>query len=340
MKAAFLEAPRKIVVRDLDMPTPSVDEVLVRLRATGICGSDVHYYEEGRIGDYIAKQPLILGHETSGEVVEIGSGVCTLQVGDRVVIEPGIPCRRCRFCRSGRYNLCPDVKFMGTPPVHGAFVEYVAHPADFAFRIPPGLTFEEASLCEPLAVALQCVERSAARVGGSAAIMGAGPIGLLILQVLLAAGTTRVSVVDPVRFRLDIARDLGTSAAFLPDEVDMIESYDTVFDASGSGKAVQLALDVVRRGGKVVLVGLSPYGDLTVSLDKAVDKELDLVGVFRYANQFENAIALLSAGVISSGKMITATFDLADARNALSHVSENRSSTIKAILLNSNSRDA
>ena len=176
--------------------------MLIRIRSVGVCASDIHYYEHGRIGRYVVRDPLILGHEPSGEVVALGSGVTSLAEGDRVSIEPGVPCRACVHCRTGHYNLCDDVVFMATPPVHGAFVEYVAHPADFAYRIPDHVSYDEAALIEPLSVGLFAARRGRARLGDRAAILGAGPIGLMTLLALQSQGIRDVTLVDVEPFRL------------------------------------------------------------------------------------------------------------------------------------------
>ncbi len=154
MKAAYLESPGRILVRDIPTPRPAFGEVLLKIHSVGVCASDIHYFEHGRIGRYVVEAPLILGHEPAGEVVAVGEGVEALAIGDRVSIEPGAPCRICQYCKEGDYNLCDDVVFMATPPVHGAFVEYAVHPADFAHRIPDNISFDEAALIEPLSVGL------------------------------------------------------------------------------------------------------------------------------------------------------------------------------------------
>ena len=178
MKAAVLHAVGDLRVQTVDKPVITApDQALVRIRAVGVCGSDVHFYERGRIGPYVVKDPVILGHESAGEVVEAGEEVEHLRPGDRVAIEPGVPDRTCRHCKTGRYNLCAAVPFMGTPPWNGAFCEYIAWPADFCFKLPEGLSFEEGAMTEPLAVAMQGAKRGGIQVGHSVAVLGCGPIG-------------------------------------------------------------------------------------------------------------------------------------------------------------------
>jgi L-iditol 2-dehydrogenase len=183
--------------------------VLVRVRAVGICGSDVHYYQHGRIGRYVVEQPLVLGHEASGEIVAVGEGVAAERIGERVAVEPGIPCRRCAYCKGGRYNLCPDVVFLATPPVDGAFAEYLTVPADFAHPVPRDLSFAVAALVEPTAVAVHAARLGQVGPGASCLVFGAGPVGLLLAQVLRAFGASRVDVVDPEPSRRDLAERLG-----------------------------------------------------------------------------------------------------------------------------------
>ncbi|MGB9682868.1 MAG: alcohol dehydrogenase catalytic domain-containing protein, partial [bacterium] len=160
MKVAVLEKIRNVSIEEREIPKPKEDEVLVRIKSVGVCGSDIHYYNEGRIGSFVVEKPIILGHESSGEVVEVGSKVKSLKVGDRVALEPGIPCRKCNYCKTGRYNLCPDVVFMATPPVDGAFAEYVVHPEDFAFKLPDNVSYDEGALMEPLSVGIYASNRA------------------------------------------------------------------------------------------------------------------------------------------------------------------------------------
>ncbi|MEN6304433.1 MAG: alcohol dehydrogenase catalytic domain-containing protein, partial [Armatimonadia bacterium] len=212
MWAAVLNGVSDLRVEEV--PRPELTDpchAMVRVRSVGICGSDLHFYTEGRIGDFIVEEPLILGHEAAGEVIAVGEAVTCLQVGDRVAIEPGYPDRTCRLCKQGRYNLCESVTFLATPPVDGAFCEYLSWPADFLYKLPEALSLDEGAMIEPLSVGLHAVRMAAVSPGQSVAVFGAGPVGLATLQAALAAGATTAVVVDSVPYRLEAARSLGAT---------------------------------------------------------------------------------------------------------------------------------
>ena len=212
MKAAILKKVGVIEIEEVPIPSPGPAEVLVKIKS--VCGSDLHYYTHGKIGAYVVEKPIILGHEASGEVVAVGKDVTRFKIGDRVTMEPGIPCRKCEFCKTGRYNLCPDVAFMATPPYDGAFTEYIVSPEDFTFKIPDTMSFDEAALMEPLAVGVYACERSALRPGMTAAVLGLGPIGMVVAQAAKAYGASRVIGTDVVDYRLTQAKRFAVDNAF------------------------------------------------------------------------------------------------------------------------------
>jgi L-iditol 2-dehydrogenase len=205
VRAAVLTRPGQIAMETRAEPTPGPHEVRVRVASVGICGSDVHYYQHGRIGRYVVERPLVLGHECSGVIDQVGPGVAEERIGQRVVIEPGVPCRRCRWCKTGRYNLCPFVEFLATPPIDGALTDLVVAPDDFTHPIPDHVSLADAALLEPTAVAVHAIRRGAVTAGSTVAIFGAGPVGLLVLQVARAFGARSISVIDPEPSRLDAA---------------------------------------------------------------------------------------------------------------------------------------
>ena len=186
MKVAVMNGIGKMGYTNRPIPAPKAGEVLVKLEYVGICGSDMHYYETGRIGDYVVEPPFVLGHEPGGVVVEVGEGVTHLKAGDRVALEPGKTCGKCKFCREGKYNLCPDVIFFATPPVDGVFQEYVAHEADLCFKLPDNVSTLEGALIEPLAVGFHAAKQGGARAGQTAVVFGAGCIGLVSMMALKA----------------------------------------------------------------------------------------------------------------------------------------------------------
>ena len=212
-RVAVLTRPLEIVLEERPVPEPGPREVLVEVSAVGVCGSDVHYYEHGRIGSHVVRAPLVLGHESAGRVVAVGDAVSKHAVGDRVTLEPGVPCGRCRECRAGRYNLCPDVVFFATPPVDGAFADYVTIHEDFAFALPDALSDDAGALMEPLSVGIWACRKAGVSAGDRVLITGAGPIGLLAMQVALAFGATQVEISDVSEPRLELARRTGATRA-------------------------------------------------------------------------------------------------------------------------------
>lgn len=336
MQAAFLESARVIAVHEIPRPKPAHGEVLIRIRSVGVCASDIHYYEHGRIGRYVVDAPLILGHEPAGEVVELGEGVTTLAVGDRVSIEPGVPCRICMFCKTGRYNLCGDVVFMATPPVHGAFAEYVNHPADFTYRVPDHVSLDQAALIEPLSVGLFAARRGHAGLGDRVAVLGGGPIGLMTLLALQSQGVRDITVVDVEPFRLEIARALGatgTADAGAEDVgVSRCDSFDLVFETAGNAVTLAQTTRLARRGGRIVLVGLNAADATPIDTNEVVDKALNLFGVFRYANTWPLAVDLLSRGVIDLAPLISTHMDLASVGDALEFARTQKNACIKVMV--------
>ncbi|SFG72192.1 L-iditol 2-dehydrogenase [Halopelagius inordinatus] len=302
MKAAVLVEPTEFEIRERSDPSPGPDDVLVAIRDVGICGSDVHYYEHGRIGDYVVEDPLVLGHESAGEVVEVGENVDALAPGDRVALEPGVPCRRCAHCKRGDYHLCEDVEFMATPPHDGAFAEYVSWPADFAYKLPESVSTTEGALCEPLSVGIHSCRRGGVGTGDTVLVTGAGPIGLMIMETAFAAGATDVIVTDVVSEKLDFASERGADLTVNVAETDLeaaVEEYtdgvgaDVVIEASGAEPSIRSTIDVVRRGGTVVLVGLADEANVPFDVLDVIDNELDVHGSFRYKNTYDAAIGLL-----------------------------------------------
>jgi L-iditol 2-dehydrogenase len=319
MRTAVLKEPGRLEIEERPRPDPAPDEVLVAVGEVGICGSDLHYYEHGRIGDYVVEDPLILGHESAGEAVEVGDGVTDLETGDRVALEPGVPCRRCDHCKRGEYNRCPDVTFMATPPDDGAFAEYVAWPVDFAYRLPESVSTREGALCEPLSVGVHAARRGEIGVGDSVLVTGAGPIGLLAMAAARAAGATEVLVADVIEAKRRRAEERGADATIDPTRTDLGEAVaeqtdgegvDIVVEASGAKSAIAGSLDAVRRGGTVVFVGLAPEAEVPLNVLDIVDNELDVRGSFRYRNTYPTAIELLADDAVDAAGIVDFVADL------------------------------
>ncbi|MDD3713365.1 MAG: NAD(P)-dependent alcohol dehydrogenase [Atribacterota bacterium] len=341
MKAAVMKGIRKVEIENLPVPVPKEDEVLVRIKSVGVCGSDIHYFIEGRIGDYIVEPPFILGHECSGEVVEIGAGVKDLKPGDRVTMEPGIPCGKCENCRVGRYNLCPDVIFWATPPIDGSFCEYVTHPACFTYPIADQVSFEEAALVEPLSVGMYATRRARVEPGQTALVLGSGTIGLVTIEALLARGLTKVIAVDVVDMRLQKAKELGAFYTINPQKEDVVKTVKdltgnkgvhVVFETAGSVATTQMTVEVAKRGGKVVLIGLPSQAEFNFNIIKTIDKELDVLGIFRYANAYPGGVDLLNSGRVNLKSLITHRFPLEKAQEALLFAHEHKAESIKVVV--------
>ncbi|MFA4014970.1 MAG: hypothetical protein RUDDFDWM_000036 [Candidatus Fervidibacterota bacterium] len=342
MKAAVLHGINDLRIEEVDMPTITSDEqVLIRIRAVGVCGSDIHYYREGRIGRFVVKEPLILGHECAGEVVEVGKAVKGLKPGDKVAIEPGVGCRRCKYCHEGRYNLCPQEKFMATPPTHGAFAEYVVWDGDFVFKLPDETSFEAGALCEPLAVALHAVNISEMRSASTVAVLGCGPIGLALIQAAIASGASSVIATDIYSLRLNKALEMGATYVFNANEVDAVsaileatdgEGADVVFEAAGSVVTQRQAFSVVKSGGVIVLVGMTPEDKNEVPLLDLITREYQVRGILRYANSYPQAVALTATGKVNLLPMVTHRFPLEKTVEALELADTKKDEAIKVMV--------
>jgi len=320
--AAVLHAVGDIRLEERPTPTPKPHEVLIAIKTVGICGSDVHYWTHGRIGDFVVKNPMILGHESSGRVVATGSAVSHLKAGDRVTLEPGVPCGSCEFCKIGRYNLCPDVIFLATPPYDGSLSNYIAHSAAFAYKIPDHVTYDEAAMCEPLSVGIHACTRAGVSIGTRVLVLGAGPIGLVNLLAAKAAGASVVVVVDMQQNRLDVAKQLGANATYLAtqnvaEEVSKagLGPIDVTIECSGAEPAIRSAIRTTKSGGVVVLVGLGP-SEIKLPIVDAACREVDIRGIFRYANCYPKALALIASGQVDVKPLITHRFPFADTLKA------------------------
>lgn len=329
MSASVLMRAGELTTQTRPVPAPLADEVIVRVTAVGVCGSDVHYFREGRIGDFVVTAPLVLGHEAAGVIVATGADVDASRVGERVSIEPQRPCRVCEFCRSGRYNLCPRIEFYATPPIDGAFAEYVAIPHDFAYTVPDAVSDEAAALIEPLSVAVAAVEKAGIRPGSRVLVTGAGPIGIVTLQVARAFGATDVTVSDPMAERREVALRFGAAEAVDPAAGPLGSGYDAFVDASGSPVAVRQGISALKAGGVAVLVGMGA-DEIAMPVSTIQNRELHVTGVFRYANTWPTAIALAASGAVDLDALVTGDFGLQEVAEALESAST--PTTLKSIV--------
>jgi L-iditol 2-dehydrogenase len=285
----------------------------------GVCGSDIHYFEHGRIGRFTVDAPLVLGHEASGEVVGLGSAVSRLTFGQRVSLEPGVPDFTCPQCLAGRYNLCTDMRFFATPPIDGAFAELVTIHEQFAHPVPDQLSDDAAALLEPLSVGLWACRKAEVTAGSRVLITGAGPVGLVTAQCALALGASEVTVTDINKHRLQLAQDLGATTTLDSGTTSLTDSGvepDVLLECSGHPEAIADALPTVARAGRVVLVGMGA-DEAPLPISRIQEYELTVTGTFRYAHTWPAAISLASTGRVQLDRLVTGHYGLDQVREAL-----------------------
>ncbi|KAI5833275.1 GroES-like protein [Schizophyllum commune Tattone D] len=341
--AAFYNPQHEVHLVEKPKPSPGPGQVLIHVRATGICGSDVHFWKHGGIGDMIVTDECGSGHESAGEVVEVGEGVTELKVRDRVALEVGIPCSQpnCEACRTGKYNACPDVIFCSTPPYHGTLTRYHVHPAQWCHKLPDNMSYEEGALCEPLAVVTGGVEKAGVGLGDPVLVTGAGPIGLVALLCARAAGAEPLVITDLFQSRLDFAKKLVPNARTI-----LIDPKDTpkqnaervkaaagmpikvTLECTGVETSIHSAIFATKFGGKVFIIGVGraeqkfPFMHLSAN-------EIDLGFLYRYANQYPKAIRLISGGIVDLKPLVTHRFPLEDAISAFQTASDPTQGAIK-----------
>ncbi|KAG0636900.1 GroES-like protein [Tuber brumale] len=326
-------------------------EVIVQLRSTGICGSDVHFWHAGRIGPMIVEDEHILGHESAGEILSVHPSVKHLRPGDRVAVEPNIPCHSCEPCLTGRYNGCEHILFLSTPPVPGLLRRYVTHPAKWCHKLPPSMSYEDGALLEPLSVALAAIDRSKLKLGDSAVICGAGPIGLITLLCAKAAGAEPILITDIDRGRLNFAQTLvadspgvlriypvqrGKSeeelAGGMKEALGM--EPDVVLECTGVESSIGASIHAVRFGGTVFVVGVGK-DEMKFPFMRLSTREVDLKFQYRYCNTWPRAIRLLGSGILSNmRKLVTHRFAIEDAVEAFKTSTDIKSGAIKVQITN------
>lgn len=341
MKTAVMTGIMEVEIQQRPIPQPKDNEVLVKVEYVGICGSDLHYYEAGRIGDFVVEPPFVLGHEAGGTVVEVGANVTHLKVGDRVAMEPGKTCGQCEFCKAGKYNLCKDVIFFATPPVDGVFQEYVAHEAGLCFKLPENVSTMEGALIEPLAVGMHAAKQGGACLGQTAVVTGAGCIGLVTLLSLKAMGVSKVIVVDVMEKRLQKALELGADVVINGKEEDTVarlmeitegRGFDLGIDTAGSQITASQLIKGANKGATIVFVGYSPSGLMELPIGMSLDKELTFKTVFRYRNIYPMAIEAVASGKINIKDIVTDYFELDDIKNALDSCVRNKADIVKGVI--------
>ncbi|CAN5585454.1 NAD(P)-dependent alcohol dehydrogenase [soil metagenome] len=319
MRVSVLRGAGDLVVEERPDPVPGPHDVLVRVASVGVCGSDVHYFEHGRIGSHVVDQPLVLGHEASGEVVATGASVTRLAVGQRVSVEPGVPDFACSQCLAGRYNLCEAMRFFATPPVDGAFAELVTVHEQFAHPVPDSLSDDAAALLEPLSVGLWACRKGGVGAGSRVLVTGAGPVGLVATQSALALGAASVVVTDVNEHRLALARELGATETLDTSATPLSASglsVDVLLECSGHPAATADAIRAVAPAGTAVLVGMG--GDeLALPLSRIQERELTVTGTFRYAHTWPAAVALAASGRVQLDRLVTGHYGLDEVAEAL-----------------------
>ncbi|MEP6827947.1 MAG: NAD(P)-dependent alcohol dehydrogenase [Aestuariivirga sp.] len=338
MKALVLEKKHVLSLREIELPSKvGPDDVKIAVHTVGVCGSDVHYYTHGAIGKFVVNAPMVLGHEASGTIVERGSNVKNLKVGDRVCMEPGVANMNSRATKLGIYNLDPDLTFWATPPDHGCLTPHVVHKAAFTYKLPDHVSFAEGAMVEPFAVGMQAATRARINPGDVALVTGCGPIGIMIALAALAGGCSKVLISDVSAPKLKIAAQY---AGIIPVDItqeelaDAVASHtdqwgvDILFEASGSPRVYPTMFDFVRPGGAVVIVGL-PIEPVEFNVAAAVVKELRIETVFRYANVYNRAIDLIASGKVDLKPLISETFAFDDSIKAFERAAEGRPTDVK-----------
>ncbi len=338
MKALVLEEKGKLSLRDFDIPgTLGPKDVKIRTHTVGICGSDVHYYTHGKIGHFVVKAPMVLGHEAAGTIEEVGAEVTHLKVGDRVCMEPGIPDPTSRAAKLGIYNVDPAVTFWATPPVHGCLTPEVIHPAAFTYKLPDNVSFGEGAMAEPFAIGMQAALRARIQPGDVAVVTGAGPIGMMVALAALAGGCAKVIVADLAQPKLDIIgaydgiETVNIRETSLPDAVVKATDgwgCDIVFECSGAAPAILGMAKLARPGGAIVLVGM-PVDPVPVDIVGLQAKELRVETVFRYANVYDRALALIGSGKVDLKPLISATIPFEDSIAGFDRAVEARETDVK-----------
>jgi L-idonate 5-dehydrogenase len=332
MKACVIHGAKNLVVEERPDPKPQEGEVLVRFGAGGICGSDLHYYHEGRVGDFLLKEPMILGHEVAGEVVRVGPNVTQLREGQRVAVNPTRPCLKCRYCLAGRSNLCRNVRFFGSaarfPHVQGAFAELFTASEGQCIPVPKTLSYRVAACAEPLAVTLHAVAQAGQILGRKVLVTGAGPIGVLVVAAARLAGAAEIVATDLVDEPLVTATAMGATRVVNVRSSSLQEFaadggyFDISFEASGNVRALESCMEATGPGGRIVQVGIMPADKSAAPINKVMAKELELVGTFRFHQEYQWAVDALVSGRINVDPILSGAFQIADAVEAFGLASD------------------
>lgn len=341
MLVSRLHGIRDLRLEELPQPVPAPGEVLLRVAAAGVCGSDVHYYRHGRIGDAVVTGPLILGHEFSAWVAGLGPGVEGLAIGQLVSVDPAISCGLCEPCQQGNPNLCPHVRFCGTPPIDGAFAEYTVMPASNCYPLPEGFDPVIGAMLEPLGIALHSVDLAHLKAGQTVAVLGAGPIGLLTAAVAKVAGAGAIYLSEPLAYRRQFALDYVADAVLDPNGTDVVaellrltdgRGVDVAFEAAGASDTIQQAVNVARIGGQVIIIGIPPDDTITIPASAARRKGLVIKPVRRMKHTYPRAIRLVHRGMVDVKPLATHLFPLQRIAEAFETVAAYEGGVLRAVI--------
>lgn len=342
MKAMVLTGIREMELREV--PEPKIDretDVLVRMTTIGVCGSDVHYYETGRIGSQVVEYPFPLGHECAGIVERVGPGVQRLRPGDRVAVDPAMPCRECDQCRIGRHHTCRKLRFLGCPKqADGCFSEYIVMPAESCFPIPQAMTLEQAALSEPLAIGVYGVKMSIPMEGARVGILGVGPIGLSVLLPAKAQGAAKIFVTDKIDARLEVARRAGATWGGNPEREDVVagvnalepSQLDVVFECCGEQDALDQGIQMLKPGGKLMIIGIPRVSRVSFSIDAMRHKEICIQNVRRQVDCVQETLDRMHSGELAAGIMVTHRFPFEKTPEAFDLVAGYRDGVVKAMV--------
>ena len=342
MKAAILIQPGYFEIKDINRPMIANDsDVLLRIKAVGVCGSDIHYFKTGRIGPQVVKYPFIAGHETAGIVEATGNAVRRLDAGQRVGVDPAISCGECDQCRAGRENTCRQLKFLGAPgQMDGAMCEFIVMPERNCYPVPDTVSFEQATLSEPFAIALYSVERAKLEEGASVAVIGAGPVGMCVFHALRAASIENVFVTEKIERRLALARALKPNWAGNPDRVDVLGEItkemplhmDVVFECSGDPEAIQQGVSLLKPGGRLMVVGIPEVDEIGIPIHDLRRKEITIYNIRRQLRCTQKALDLIAASKVNLDSLVTHRFPLEKSQHAFELVSQKADGVMKAII--------
>lgn len=339
-------AMQQAMRKQLEVSLPVAEDcVLIQVEYVGVCGSDVHYFHDGACGTFKVREdrdiPFMLGHECAGMVVEVGSKVTHLKKGDRVCCEPSVTCGKCEYCKSGKYNLCNEVVFWATPPVQGCYMKYVPFKADLCYRLPEHVSSRAGALIEPFATGMYAAQKAEITAGSTAVILGSGCIGLMTMLACKARGAGKIIVCDLEDIRLEKARELGADYVISSRNEDPLAKIseltggkgpDVVFETAGSRFTIAQTAHIAKRGGRIVLVGMSAEEEMTFNFGQIMAKELEIRSLFRYVNLFPASVAVVESGLAEIEKVATHDYDLEDIQQAFEDSVNKKNEVVKAVI--------